>query len=253
MCSATGTCQSTSNSSQLMSQWGFPSGTSGKEPACRCRRHERCRFDPWVEKIPWRRAWHPTPVFFPEESCGERSLKDYSPWGHEEWDTSEVSEHTDTHTMSQFWYIIINWTPPIILISLVFHSFPFAAPESPGGPYMTLSCHVSLDSSWLRQCLEFFQFLMTFFRGAGGCFVRYPWHLGDRFGGGLLIVSLQFQALNATLLLMRGLSLDSDSPPPPFYNGLWEQVPSSCPDFRAGELKGHLHEFSGVTNIHVAL
>ena len=26
-----------------------------KEHACRCRRHKRCRFDPWVVKIPWRR------------------------------------------------------------------------------------------------------------------------------------------------------------------------------------------------------
>ena len=25
-------------------------------------------FDPWVEKIPWRRAWQPTPVFLPGES-----------------------------------------------------------------------------------------------------------------------------------------------------------------------------------------
>ena len=24
---------------------GFPVGTSGKEPACQCRRHNRCRFD----------------------------------------------------------------------------------------------------------------------------------------------------------------------------------------------------------------
>ena len=27
-------------------------GTSGKEPACQCRRHKRHRFDPWVRKIP---------------------------------------------------------------------------------------------------------------------------------------------------------------------------------------------------------
>ena len=30
---------------------GFPGGTSGKEPACQCRRHRRCGFDPWVGKI----------------------------------------------------------------------------------------------------------------------------------------------------------------------------------------------------------
>ena len=26
------------------------------------------RFDPWVGKIPWSRAWQPTPVFLPRES-----------------------------------------------------------------------------------------------------------------------------------------------------------------------------------------
>jgi len=36
---------------------GFPSGTSGKEPTCQCRRHKRCGFDPWVGEVPWRRAW----------------------------------------------------------------------------------------------------------------------------------------------------------------------------------------------------
>ena len=29
----------------------------GKKPACQCRRLKSCRFDPWVWKIPWRRAW----------------------------------------------------------------------------------------------------------------------------------------------------------------------------------------------------
>ena len=47
---------------------GFPSGTSGKEPACQCRRCKRCGFDPWVGKIPWRRAWQPTPIFLSGES-----------------------------------------------------------------------------------------------------------------------------------------------------------------------------------------
>ena len=32
---------------------------SDKEPAYQCRRHKRCGFDPWVRKIPWRRAWQP--------------------------------------------------------------------------------------------------------------------------------------------------------------------------------------------------
>ena len=47
---------------------GFQGGTSGKEPACQCRRHKRHGFHPWVGKIPWRRAWQPTPVFLPGDS-----------------------------------------------------------------------------------------------------------------------------------------------------------------------------------------
>ena len=33
-----------------------------------CLQCGRPGFDPWVGKIPWRRAWHPTPVFLPGES-----------------------------------------------------------------------------------------------------------------------------------------------------------------------------------------
>ena len=40
---------------------GFPGGTSGKEPVCKCRRPKRCGFNPRVRKIPWRRAWQCTP------------------------------------------------------------------------------------------------------------------------------------------------------------------------------------------------
>jgi len=40
----------------------FPGGTSGKEPTYQCRRPKKCGFNPWVRKIPWRRAWQPTPV-----------------------------------------------------------------------------------------------------------------------------------------------------------------------------------------------
>ena len=31
-------------------------------------------------KIPWRRAWWPTPVFLPEKSYRQRSLEGYGPW-----------------------------------------------------------------------------------------------------------------------------------------------------------------------------
>ena len=53
------------------------SGSDGKESTCQCRRPE---FDPWVGKMPWRRAWQPTSVFLPGEPHGQRNLAGYSPW-----------------------------------------------------------------------------------------------------------------------------------------------------------------------------
>ena len=68
--------------SDLYTQWGFPGGASGKEPSSQSRICKRLRFDPWVRKIPERRAWQPTPVFpLPGKSHGQRSLASYSPWG----------------------------------------------------------------------------------------------------------------------------------------------------------------------------
>ena len=54
----------------------------------------RTRFNSWVEKIPWRREWQPTPIFLPGEFQGQRSLVGYSPWGHIELDRTERLTHT---------------------------------------------------------------------------------------------------------------------------------------------------------------
>ena len=58
---------------------------------CQCRRHKTWRFDPWVRKIPWRRAWQPTPVSMPGESHGQGSLVGYTPWGRRDSDTTEAT------------------------------------------------------------------------------------------------------------------------------------------------------------------
>ena len=42
-----------------------------RESSCQCRRP---RFNPWVEKIPWRWEWLPTPIFLPRECLGQGSL-----------------------------------------------------------------------------------------------------------------------------------------------------------------------------------
>ena len=52
-----------------------------------CRICKRCGFDPWVEKIPWRRKWQwqSAPVVLPGESHGQRSLDGYSSWDPKIW------------------------------------------------------------------------------------------------------------------------------------------------------------------------
>ena len=60
----------------IITIWGLSWWLSGKESTSR-----RCRFDPWVKKIPWRRKWQPTPVFLPGKSQRQRSLVGCSPWG----------------------------------------------------------------------------------------------------------------------------------------------------------------------------
>ena len=67
-----------------VSRWGFP-----KAHAYQDRRHKRCRFDPWVGKIPWRRQWQPTPLFLPGKFHGQRSLAGYSLWGCKELNMTE--------------------------------------------------------------------------------------------------------------------------------------------------------------------
>ena len=73
---------------------GPPWWLSGKESICQCRRY---RFHPWVGKIPWRRAWQPTPVFLPGEPYGQRSLVNYNLWGFKE-------------SVGHDWATELNWT-----------------------------------------------------------------------------------------------------------------------------------------------
>ena len=71
---------------------------SGQGSTCR---HKRCRrhgFDPWVEKIPCRRYWQPTPVLLMGKSHGQRSWAGYSPWGCRESDTTKgLSIYSHAH------------------------------------------------------------------------------------------------------------------------------------------------------------
>ena len=74
--------------------YSFSGGTSGTEPACQCRNHKKCRFDPSVRKIPWRRVQKPTPIFLPGESLGQRSLVVHSITQNWTW-LKRLSTHTN--------------------------------------------------------------------------------------------------------------------------------------------------------------
>ena len=92
---------------------GFPGSACGQEPFCQCSRHKRRGFHPWVGKIPWRRAWPPTPLFLPGECYGQRSLVGYTPWGRKGLDTTErVCTHTHPMTwlhQKAFFHIVSRW------------------------------------------------------------------------------------------------------------------------------------------------
>ena len=58
---------------------GFPGGSVVKKKKKSSCQYKRYGFDPWVRKIPWKRKWQHTPIFFPGKSHGQRSLVCYSP------------------------------------------------------------------------------------------------------------------------------------------------------------------------------
>ena len=62
---------------------------SGEESTCQYKRCRRCRFDPWVGKIPWKRKCLPTLVYLPGKSEGQRSLAGYSSWSCKELNTTD--------------------------------------------------------------------------------------------------------------------------------------------------------------------
>ena len=121
----------------FMYLWGFPGGASSEEPACQCRGPRRCRFDPWVWKIPWRRAWQPTPVFLPGESHEQRSLADtvHRVAKSQTWLKRLSTQHTHTYIYSlthnlwglwdeELWYLLnivpFSPTPMSTCIKLTF-------------------------------------------------------------------------------------------------------------------------------------
>ena len=64
----------------------FLGGSEGKESACNAGDLDSILG---LGRIPWKREWLPTPVFWSGELHGQGSLASYSPWGCKESDMTE--------------------------------------------------------------------------------------------------------------------------------------------------------------------
>ena len=84
----------------------FPGGTMVKNPPAKGRRSKTCRFDPWVEKIPWRRY----PL---EENTHSSILAWRIPWTEEPGRLESIESHRVRHDRSDFTYthIPLQLTP----------------------------------------------------------------------------------------------------------------------------------------------
>ena len=145
---------------------------TGRESVCQCGGHKRCRFNPWVRKIPWRKKWKPAPVFLPGESREKRSLVGYSPWGSQKvrhvWaqHSSTIQEVFVSYlwTALPYWSTMPNWSSPwilwkalvpIILFALIiiingFSSLPFSSRVSvlEGWFLWTVSSRLCYSLAW---------------------------------------------------------------------------------------------------------
>ena len=86
-------------------------------------------WETWVQSLgdedTQRRAWQPTPVFWPGEFHGQRSLAGYGPWGHKE---SDTSERLTTGPLGNSPVLVPQqcFTSPICLQYILIYSFPEA-------------------------------------------------------------------------------------------------------------------------------
>ena len=92
----------------------FPGGARSKEPVCQCRRQKRCRFDPWVRKVPWRRQWAPTPVFLPGTSHDRGAW--WATAHRSQLDMTEATERIHTQVFSPIlWVAFLHCIDSVIL------------------------------------------------------------------------------------------------------------------------------------------
>ena len=94
----------------------LPRWCSDKEWTCQCKRCRQYRFSPWMGKIPFGEGnGNPLQYSCLEKSHGQRSLADYSPWGHFMTPWMDCICHYLPHTwdMCQVWFQKMTKNPGI--------------------------------------------------------------------------------------------------------------------------------------------
>ena len=91
--------------------------------------HRRPGFYPWVQKVPWRMEWLPTPEFLP----GESKDRGWTPQGLKESDTTErLTLSLDT---SQLWtWAVFFWAIPTNYAFCITHHLPSVLCPAFGSP-----------------------------------------------------------------------------------------------------------------------
>ena len=118
---------------------------SGRSPG------ERPGFEPWVKKITWRRKRQPTPIFLLGKSHGQRSLADYSPWGHK-----RVRQDSATEQQPAGWcltgFVVVFLS--LSHVQLFCNPMDYSSLLSPwnfSGKNTGMGCHFLLQGIFLTQ------------------------------------------------------------------------------------------------------
>ena len=130
----------------------IPGGSVAKNP----RTSAGFGLDPWVGKSPWRRKWQPSPVFWPGEFHGLRSLVGYSPRGHRvghDWATVDAHRPQQTLLLQKR----RDWSTAVLKADWSYISRPLlrgmkhALIKAWFYSSVSLLCHVCLGSGLRRQ------------------------------------------------------------------------------------------------------
>ena len=134
-------------------------------------------LEPWIWKIPWRRAWQPTPVLSSTECHGQRSLVGYSPCGLKELDTIKRLTLSLSLTHTHIRLLTENNTDrvqdEVVFQGLTsFATIPALTPTKPLTHKYSVSPSLPCNSPWCKQSKLFTSRLKASFSLTGTTVIK---------------------------------------------------------------------------------